>query len=189
MLTVIIPTDESERVLVRTLASLVPGATAGLIRDVILADAGSRDETEKVGDVAGCRFMRLSGTRGARMKAAAGQARGDWLLFLMPGTVLEPEWVGEVLNFVETADAGESAVFRKARSMAGRTSAWSEIAEILRGAIGGRPDAAQGLLIAKRRYRSLGGHGDGADPERALIGRIGRRNLVRLRSRAMMPRP
>jgi glycosyltransferase involved in cell wall biosynthesis len=189
MLTVIIPTDESERVLVRTLASLVPGATAGLIRDVILADAGSRDETEKVGDIAGCRFMKLAGSRGVRMTAAAGEARGDWLLFLMPGTVLEPEWVGEVLSFVESADADASAVFRKARSAKAPASAWSEIAEILRAAIGGKPDAVQGLLIARRRYQSLGGHGDGANPERALIGRIGPRNLVWLRSGAAMPRP
>ena len=41
MLSVIVPTHESERILVRTLACLVPGATAGLIREVILADAGS----------------------------------------------------------------------------------------------------------------------------------------------------
>ena len=43
MLTVIVSTNESERVLVRTLTCLVPGATSGLIRDVILADAGSID--------------------------------------------------------------------------------------------------------------------------------------------------
>ncbi|KAB2881843.1 MAG: glycosyl transferase, partial [Pseudorhodoplanes sp.] len=35
MISVIIPTHESERLLVRTLACLVPGATAGLVREVI----------------------------------------------------------------------------------------------------------------------------------------------------------
>ena len=64
MLSVIIPTHESERILVRTLACLVPGATAGLIREVILADGGSTDETAEVGDVAGCRFLPLPGPLG-----------------------------------------------------------------------------------------------------------------------------
>jgi glycosyltransferase involved in cell wall biosynthesis len=40
MLTVIIPTRESERTLVQTLSTLVAGTTAGLIAQVIVADAG-----------------------------------------------------------------------------------------------------------------------------------------------------
>ena len=39
MLSAIIAADESERALVPTLACLVPGVTAGMLRDVILADA------------------------------------------------------------------------------------------------------------------------------------------------------
>ena len=70
MLSVIVPTNESERILVRTLACLVPGATAGLIRDVILADAGSTDETAEIGDIAGCRFLSLPGPLGPRLDSA-----------------------------------------------------------------------------------------------------------------------
>ncbi|MCC7186898.1 MAG: hypothetical protein IT185_11690, partial [Acidobacteria bacterium] len=54
MLTVVIPTENQERALVATLASLVPGATAGVIREVIVADAGSGDDTARVADIAGC---------------------------------------------------------------------------------------------------------------------------------------
>ena len=85
MLTVIVSTNESERVLVRTLTCLVPGATSGLIRDVILADAGSIDETTEIGDIAGCRFLSLPGPLGPRLAAAAEMARGDWLMFLSAG--------------------------------------------------------------------------------------------------------
>jgi glycosyltransferase involved in cell wall biosynthesis len=53
MLTVIIPTRESERALVQTLSPLVAGATAGLIAQVIVADAGSRDATAEVAEIAG----------------------------------------------------------------------------------------------------------------------------------------
>ena len=57
MISVIIPTRESERVLVPTLAALVPGAPAGLIAEVIVADAASHDATAEVADIAGCRFL------------------------------------------------------------------------------------------------------------------------------------
>ena len=71
MLSAIIATHESERALVPTLAALVPGATAGLLGEVIVADAGSRDATAEVADIAGCRFMVSSEPLGARLKAAA----------------------------------------------------------------------------------------------------------------------
>ncbi len=57
MLSAIIATHESERALVRTLAALVPGAVAGVISEVVVADGGSRDDTEQVADIAGCRFI------------------------------------------------------------------------------------------------------------------------------------
>ncbi len=59
MLSVVIATHESERALVPTLAALVPGAMAGLISEVVVADAGSTDATEEVADIAGCRFIGL----------------------------------------------------------------------------------------------------------------------------------
>ena len=34
---------------------------------------------------------------------AAGMARGDWLLFLSPASVLEAGWQGEALGFVDRA--------------------------------------------------------------------------------------
>ena len=72
MLSVIIATHESERALVPTLAALVPGAAAGIVREVIVADAGSRDADRR-----GRRRGRLppadiaARSRGARLKAAA----------------------------------------------------------------------------------------------------------------------
>ena len=45
MLSVVIATHDSERVLLPTLAALVAGAAAGVVREVIIADAGSRDAT------------------------------------------------------------------------------------------------------------------------------------------------
>src|SRR5260370_42455830 len=100
MLSVIIATLDSERLLVRTLAALVPGATAGLITEVVVADAGSRDDTAAVADVAGCNFVVADGPLGKRLDTGAAAARAPWILFLRPGTILDTPWRGDVRGFI-----------------------------------------------------------------------------------------
>src|SRR5665647_605094 len=90
MLSAIIAAYESERTLVPTLAALVPGATSGLLGDVIVADGGSTDSTSEVADIAGCRFVSSTAPLGVRLKAAAASTRTPWLMFLRAGTVPEP---------------------------------------------------------------------------------------------------
>jgi hypothetical protein len=53
-------------------------------------------------------------------------------------------------------------------------------------ALGGKPDASQGLVIAKARYAALGGHRDVEEPERDLHRRLRRRHLVLLRTGAIV---
>src|SRR6186713_2052793 len=72
MLSVIIPTEGVEQPAVATLAALVPGAAAGIIREVILVDRGGSGVIERVADVAGCRYLAAEGTRAAAL--AAGPA-------------------------------------------------------------------------------------------------------------------
>jgi glycosyltransferase involved in cell wall biosynthesis len=183
MLSVIIPTHESERQVVRTLSCLVSGATAGLIREVILADAGSRDETEKVADVAGCRFIVLPGPLGTRLNAAAKEARGPWLMFLRPGAVLDTDWVADVERFLMSAGddgAAKAAAFRPASDNA--ISLPAQFMQLLRQAIGGGPRPEHGLLLAKTTYEQISGHADGNDPEQRLIRKIGRRKIAVLRT-------
>jgi len=184
MLSVIIATMNSERPLVPTLASLVAGATAGLISEVIIADGGSEDETAEVADVAGCDFHRLEGALGARLKAAADSARAPWLMFIRPGVVLDGQWTAVAGRFLqeERPDAG-AATFRRA---AAREAGWRDAAaSVLAAAFGSKPQPQQGLLIGKPFYQSLGGHRhQTADPESELMRRIGRRRLVTLAATA-----
>src|SRR5438552_1065595 len=109
MLSVIIATHDCERLLVPTLAALVAGALAGLVREVIVADAGSRDETAKVADIAGCRIVVNAAPIGARLKSAAAGARGPWLLFLKPGSIPDATWVGEASRFVQAVGLAAGA--------------------------------------------------------------------------------
>jgi hypothetical protein len=183
MLSVIIATCDSERPLVPTLAALVPGATAGLVSEVIIADAGSRDETAAVADVAGCGFLVLEGPLGRRLKAAAASARAPWLLFLRPGIVLDTPWTSEARRFIEQPlPTQRAAVFRRdAAAQPGVREALSLFAA----ALWARPSPEQGLIIAKQFYESLGGHREQAgDPETDLIRRLGRRRTVTLSTSA-----
>ncbi len=104
MLSVVIATENAERVLVPTLAALVPGATAGLVREVIVADAGSSDATAMIADAAGCRIDVASAPLGHRLRQAAASARAPWLMFLRPGAVPDWTWIEETRRFIEQAE-------------------------------------------------------------------------------------
>ncbi len=193
MLSVIIPTQESERALLPTLAALVPGAAAGLVREVIVADAGSRDATAEVADVAGCRFIASGEPLAARLAAAARGAKAEWLMFLRPGIRLEADWVADVSRFLELAEladvpAPRAAVFRPTpASLGGRRLLIEALALVAAGLRG--PKADQGLLIAKQFYQQIGGHrAGGAEPEEDLLHRLGRRRIAILRSGAIRVR-
>ena len=190
MLSVVIATQESERELLPTLAALVPGASAGLVREVLIADAGSRDATAGVADAAGCELLVSAGTRGARLKAAAATARAPWLLFLRPGIVPDVTWIDETRRFMAEAElhgraGSQAAVFRPGLGMS--RPLWVEALSLLRRALGARPNADQGLLIGKNLYREVGGHREeAAEPERDLVRRLGRRRIATLRSGAVV---
>jgi len=108
MLSVVIATHESERALVPTLAALVPGAAAGLLGEVVVADAGSRDATAEVADVAGCRFISSTEPIGTQLKVAAASTRGPWLMFLRAGAVPQAGWIEAVDRFMAASDISAS---------------------------------------------------------------------------------
>jgi glycosyltransferase involved in cell wall biosynthesis len=182
MITIIIPTYQSERSLVQTLAALIPGATAGLVMEVIVTDGGSIDATAEVADHAGCRYSSSGDPLGARLKEAATTARAPWLLFLHPGCVLENEWVADVGRFTEEAPMSgprRAAAFRS--TPASSRSPVTDALSALAGALFSRIRPEQGLLISKQLYRSLGGHrANVGSPEADFIRRIGRRKITLL---------
>ena len=191
MISVIIGTDNNERALVPTLSTLVSGAAAGLIREVIIADGGSTDATVAVADLAGCEAVVLHAPLGARLKEAAARSRAPWLMFLQPGVMLDTGWMDETTRFIEQADlAGSSdtlaAVFRRSAPLAAKASPLREGLSMIKLALFGRPSPTQGLLILRRLYDRLGGHrGDDANTETDLLGRLGRKRTVTLRTGAV----
>jgi glycosyltransferase involved in cell wall biosynthesis len=186
MITAIFSTLDDEVGLALALAALVPAATEGVVRDVIVIDDGSRDGTLKVADTAGCTIVREPGEAGRR--EALQSARGDWLLFFSPQAMLPPDWQDEVLAFTDRAImAGKgrewAAVFRLRHTAAGFATRFADRLAVLRTRLVGKPLPEQGLLISKSLYRAAGGprltYGE-------VARHVGRRNLTLLATVAMV---
>src|SRR5947209_11083188 len=188
MLSVVIPTDGVEQSAVATLAALVPGAAAGLVREVLLVDRSDSGVIERVADVTGCRFLPFEGTRGAAMAAGARQARGPWLMFLHAGAVLDSGWIEETSQFIQRGSKSgrpRAGIFRYARSPYAEPSLRDVLKFVARVIAG--PSAEQGLLIARDHYDRLGGYRpDARRSEARLLRQLGRRSRTMLRSRIVV---
>jgi hypothetical protein len=188
MLSVIIPTEGVEQTAVATLAALVPGAAAGIVREVLLVDRAGTDTIERVADVAGCHFLAFEGTRAAALAAGARQARSPWLMFLHAGAVLDSGWIEETTQFIQAvASSGRqrAGIFRYARSPYADPSLRDGFKLIARMVTG--PSAEQGLLIARDHYDRLGGYApDARRSEAKLLRQLGRSSRTLLRSRIIV---
>jgi Glycosyl transferase family 2 len=188
MLSVIIPTEGAEQPTVATLAALVPGAAAGLIREVLLIDRAGTDVIERVADVAGCRFLAFEGSHAAALAAGARQARSPWLMFLHAGAVLDSGWIDETTQFIQRvsdSDRPRAGIFRYARSPYSETRLRDGLKFVARMIAG--PSADQGLLIARDHYDRLGGYlPDARRSEAKLLRQLGRSSRTLLRSRIIV---
>lgn len=190
MLSVVIPMRAAEEGLVRTLASLVPAAAEGIVREVVVADGGSHDGTEKIAEAAGCGLVRAEGGWGERVTAGIAAARrAPWLMVLPPDVLLEGEWFREVAAFVERAERNGSAdrhaaTFRLALDAFGWRARMAERAVAVTSGIFGLPLPQQGLVLSRRlwdgvrRTAPIRDHHD-------LVGRIGRRHVHVMRANAV----
>ena len=188
MLSVIIPTEGVEAPAVATLASLVPAAAAGVVREVLLVDRAGTGVIERVADVAGCRFLPFQGTRAAALAAGARQARSPWLMFLHAGAVLDSGWIEETAQFIERVSRSgrpRAGIFRYARSPYAEGGLRDGLKFVVRMIVG--PSADQGLLIARDHYERLGGHApDARRSEARLLRQLGRSSRTLLRSRIIV---
>jgi len=101
VISVIIPTLDDEAMLGRALHPLVPAAVAGLVREVIVADAGSTDASLEIADDAGCRILTGLPPGEGRARAAASVASSDWLMILDPSAQLLSGWESAVRGHIE----------------------------------------------------------------------------------------
>ncbi|KAA3450796.1 glycosyl transferase family 2 [Mesorhizobium sp. SARCC-RB16n] len=138
MLSVLIETHNDEEGLARTLATLIGGAVEGVVREVVVCDTGSTDQTHRIAEHAGCQYVTSGVAAGIR------QAKGDWLLFLEPGARLVEGWIDPVV--AHTARQAMAARFSRARGS--RPPFLARVFSANRA-------LADGLVISKRQAASL----------------------------------
>lgn len=178
-LSVIIPTLDAATELPATLAAL---AGARLIREIIVTDGGSSDDTVAIAHAAGARIVIAPRGRGTQLAAGAADASGDWLLFLHADCRLAPGWEPAVEAFVTAPGAlGRAGYFAFALEDASRAARRLERIVAWRCRALGLPYGDQGLLIARALYDKVGGFAALPLMEDVdLVRRLGRRRLAPL---------
>lgn len=139
MLSVLIETQNDEEALARTLSSLVGAVVEGVVRDVIVCDLGSTDQTRYVAEHAGCHLITAGG-----IAAGIAAARADWLLILEPGARPLEGWTDAV-----------SAHINRSVMPARLTRARADRLPFLARILSANSPLATGLVISKRRAASL----------------------------------
>ena len=156
-LSIVIPTLDAAEELPATLACLVEGLEAGLVRELVISDGGSSDETARIAEAWGADLLHGPAGRGGQLARGAAAAGGAWLLFLHADTHLAPGWTAAVAAHMQNREsAGYFRLRFRASGPAPRIVAgWAGLRARL-----GLPYGDQGLLISRTLYQASGGYPD-----------------------------
>lgn len=162
------------------LATLVAGLGAGLVRDVVVVDGGSSDQSPELALDMGCHVIQMGSQgrgRGQQLAAGAKAAKGEWLLFLHGDSVPLEGWIAaceaHMAKTPQLAAYFQLGFDDQARA-AKRIAFWAN----WRARLLGLPYGDQGLLISRSLYESLGGFSPIALMEDVdLVRKIGKARL------------
>lgn len=183
-ISVIVPVLNGAASLPATLASLEAERRSGLVGEIVVVDGGSTDASPDRAAEAGARIVSAPRGRGGQLAVGAGQARGDWLMFLHADTRLAPGWGEAVRDFI--ASGGEAGYFRFALDDDGPRAKRLERMVAWRNRVFALPYGDQGLLVSRAAYERIGGFRplplfEDVD----IVRRLGRGNLRLLDARAV----
>lgn len=105
-ISVVIPTLNAQDALSNSLPALIEGLNAGLIRDLIISDAGSTDYTHKIADEVGAVWVVGAPSRGGQIVRGIAMAKGEWVLVLHADTVLPVGWAEACAEHMQKHQAG-----------------------------------------------------------------------------------
>jgi len=155
-ISVIIPTLNAAASLPGVASSLFAGLEAGLIGELVIADAGSTDGTRKLAEELGAEVVDCAPGRGTQISCGVEASRGAWCLILHADSWPEPDWVPAVRAHIahNPEMAGYFTLRFRANGIAPRLlERWAN----LRSAHFGLPYGDQGLLISRKLLMSAGG--------------------------------
>lgn len=172
----------------RTLAPLVGElGAATIVKQVIVVDGGSCDETASVARDSGAIVIEAARGRGIQLAAGAAAASADWLFFLHADCRLEPGWEAAMGAFLGAPEAtGRAGYFDLALDDAASAARRLERIVAWRCRVLALPYGDQGLLIARSLYDTVGGFAPLPVMEDFdLVRRLGRRRLARIGGRCL----
>jgi hypothetical protein len=159
MISVIMPTLNNGPTLAPALAALIPAAVQGIVREVIIVDAGSTDQTLKIADGCGAITLDHAAPPSNQCLAAAQSAKFPWVLLLSPVVVLDVGWEREVDQFIHRVETQKITTQAAVFPLVLDTPEWNaRLAERLirlSATLSGRPHPNQGLLIQRAQFIAL----------------------------------
>jgi rSAM/selenodomain-associated transferase 2 len=156
-LSVIIPTLNASVALPETAEALLSGATDGLIRELVISDGGSTDQTREAAAELGALWLPGPPGRGMQIARGVAASSAPWLLILHADTHLSDGWTTAVRHHIADR-SGMAGYFRLKfrangivpRFVAGGTNLRSRWLSL--------PYGDQGLLISRRLLEDVGGY-------------------------------
>jgi rSAM/selenodomain-associated transferase 2 len=150
------PTLNAAKALPATAEHLLEGVSSGLVRELILSDGGSSDDTAAVAQALGANWIEGPPGRGGQLQRGVAAASGPWVLLLHADTHLAPGWA-EVAHRHMQDHADLAGWFRlrfRSEGLAPRIVAGGAN---LRSRLLGLPYGDQGLLVAQTTLDAVGG--------------------------------
>jgi rSAM/selenodomain-associated transferase 2 len=182
-LSVVIPTLDAEAELPHALLALMEGVGAGLLREVVVSDGGSRDGTLAVARDAGALVVAGPPGRGGQIRRGVAASGGPWLLVLHADTRLGAGWSDAARAHLEAGAASGAGWFRlrfRAEGTAPRAvERWVDLRSRM-----GLPYGDQGLLLPRALHDAVGGFEDIPLMEDVAMARALRGRLTALRAEA-----
>lgn len=176
-LSIIIPTLNAAEALPGALAALMEGVEAGLVRELIISDGGSCDDTVTLAKAAGAEVVAGVAGRGGQLGRGATVATGEWLLFIHADSWLAPGW-SQAAGAHMAAGPERAGVFRLRFRTTGFgawfVAGWANF----RTRVFDLPYGDQGLLISRELYQQVGGFSDIPLMEDVAMARILRGHMA-----------
>jgi len=151
-ISVIIPTRNEER----AIAAVIEQLRGTGVREVIVVDGGSSDQTCHRARTAGAKVIESETGRGIQQNLGAAEATGDILLFLHADTRLPPDFIEQIQDILHR-DGVSAGAFRLGVDGPGHGLRWVENMANWRSLYFQLPYGDQALFMKADTFRQAGG--------------------------------
>ena len=155
-ISIVIPTLNAGADLPETANALLPGIGDGLVREVVISDGGSSDDTLEIASELGAIIVQGARGRGAQIARGVAAAEGDWILILHADTHLSADWPTAVRQHM-AAHPGAAGWFRLAFRSRGIAPSVVAAGANFRSRYLSLPYGDQGLLLPAALLSDIGG--------------------------------